>query len=173
LIEKIANKPKNGEKRLTKSDNDAENSLSEKQQFAISERRRKVASLLAQSRTESEIAQALGVNQSTISRDIQALKQDSSRFLQELAKSDLVFSFQQSIIGIEEVKRKLWDKVNSESELNPKEKLMAFRLIMIAEETKFRLLEKGPILLSYESLEEKVNRLEKEAKDAEIQGESK
>ena len=43
--------------------------------FKIEERRRKITSLLAQSMTESEIAQELGVDQSTISRDIKALKE--------------------------------------------------------------------------------------------------
>jgi IS30 family transposase len=38
--------------------------------FKIEERRRKVASLLAQSMTESEIAKQLNVDQSTISRDV-------------------------------------------------------------------------------------------------------
>jgi IS30 family transposase len=37
--------------------------------YIFRERRRKVASLLAQSLTEAEIAQELGVNQSIISRD--------------------------------------------------------------------------------------------------------
>ena len=40
--------------------------------FKIEERRRKVSSLLAQSMTENEIAQELGVDQSTISRDIKS-----------------------------------------------------------------------------------------------------
>ena len=38
--------------------------------FKIEERRRKVASLLAQSMTESEIAQELNVDKPTISRDV-------------------------------------------------------------------------------------------------------
>jgi IS30 family transposase len=42
--------------------------------FKIEERRRKVASLLAQSMTETEIAEKLSVDQSTISRDVKALK---------------------------------------------------------------------------------------------------
>lgn len=112
--------------------------------------------MLAQSRTEVEIANQLKVNQSTISRDVQALKEASGRFLDDLAKSDLVFSYQQSVRGIDEIKRKLWDKVNSDDgTFTPRDKLMGYRLIMIAEETKFRLLEKGPLLLSYESLAKK------------------
>jgi transcriptional antiterminator len=58
--------------------------------FKIEERRRKITSLLAQSMTESEIAQELGVDQSTISRDIKALKELSQQFVYDLAKSDLV-----------------------------------------------------------------------------------
>ena len=38
--------------------------------FQIEERRRKVASLIAQSMTETDIAKELGVDQCTISRDI-------------------------------------------------------------------------------------------------------
>lgn len=83
-------------------------------ELAIIERHRQVASLLAQSRNETEIANQLKVSQSTISRDIQALREASGRFLQDLAKSDLVFSYQQSIRGIDEIKRNLWDKVNSD-----------------------------------------------------------
>ena len=49
--------------------------------FKIEERRRRVASLLAQSMTETEIAQELNVDQSTISRDIKALKELSQQFV--------------------------------------------------------------------------------------------
>jgi IS30 family transposase len=44
-------------------------------------RRKKVASLLAQAATEEEIAQQIGVNQSTISRDIQHLKIQAQKFV--------------------------------------------------------------------------------------------
>jgi Trp operon repressor len=49
--------------------------------FKIEERRRKVGSLLAQSMTETEIAQELNVDQSTISRDVKALKELSQQFI--------------------------------------------------------------------------------------------
>ena len=57
--------------------------------FKIEERRRKIASLFAQSMTEEEIAYELDVDQSTISRDIKVLKQMSQQFVYNLAKSDL------------------------------------------------------------------------------------
>ena len=70
--------------------------------FKIEDRRRKVASLLAQSMTETEIAQELNVDQSTISRDVRALKELSQQFVYDLAKSDLAYYYKQSIDGIEE-----------------------------------------------------------------------
>lgn len=76
--------------------------------FKIEERRRNVASLLAQAMTEGEIAQQLNVDQSTISRDITALKEMSQQFVNDLAKSDLAYCYKQCLVGIEEVERKIW-----------------------------------------------------------------
>jgi DNA-binding transcriptional LysR family regulator len=42
--------------------------------FKIEDSRRRVASMLARSGSESEVAEQLSVDQSTISRDIKALK---------------------------------------------------------------------------------------------------
>jgi hypothetical protein len=53
--------------------------------------------------TETEIAQELNVNQSTI-RDIKMLKELSQRFVFDLAKSDLTYYYKQCIDGIEEVR---------------------------------------------------------------------
>jgi transcriptional antiterminator len=67
--------------------------------------------------TETEIAQELKVDQSTISRDIKALKELSQRFVFDLAKSDLAYYYKQCIDGIE-VRRKgfcLYHQKDSES----------------------------------------------------------
>jgi IS30 family transposase len=84
--------------------------------FKIEERRRQVASLLAQSVTESQIAKKLNVDQSTISRDIKALKQMSQQFVFDLAKSDLAYHYQQCINGIEAVRRKAWEWIRDDEE---------------------------------------------------------
>jgi IS30 family transposase len=76
--------------------------------FKIEERRRKVASLLAQSMTETEIAEQLNVDQSTITKDVKALKAMSHQFVFDLAKSDLAYYYKQLIDGIEEVKKEAW-----------------------------------------------------------------
>ena len=91
--------------------------------FEIQDRRRKVATMLAQSMTETEIAQELKVDQSTISRDIKALKELSQRFVFDLAKSDLAYYYKQCIDGIEEVRRKGWEifKGQNNNNLTPKD----------------------------------------------------
>jgi IS30 family transposase len=61
--------------------------------FKIEERRRKVRSLLAEGNTEVDIAKLLGVGQATVSRDITALKEDSQKYIYDLAKTDLAYSY--------------------------------------------------------------------------------
>lgn len=128
--------------------------------FKIEERRRKVTSLLAQSMTESEIAQELGVDQSTISRDIRALKELSQRFVYDLAKSDLAYSYKQCIDGVEEVKRRAWLMFNNNEVQNPKDKLLALKLIKECNEAKFTLFKDGPSIMNLKALEERLNKIE-------------
>jgi IS30 family transposase len=128
--------------------------------FKIEERRRRVASLLAQSMTESEIAQQLNVDQSTISRDVKALKELSQQFVYELAKSDLAYYYKQSIHGIEEAKREAWKIYHNNNDVSLKEKLSALKLIVESNEARFKLLSEGPSILVVKSLEERLNKIE-------------
>ena len=108
--------------------------------------------------TESEIAQELGVDQSTISRDIKALK-ELSQFVYDLAKSYLAYGYKQCIDGVEEVKRKAWSMFNNEL-LNPKDKLLALKLIKECDEAKFALFKDGPSIMNLKGLEERLNKIE-------------
>jgi IS30 family transposase len=138
-----------------------------KNKFKIEERRRQVASLLAQSMTESEIAQKLNADQSTISRDIKALKQMSQQFVFDLAKSDLAYHYQQCINGIEEVRRKAWELIRDDNKeeqqqrsLILKDKVLVLKLIKECEEGKFALFKDGPSILNVKSLEERIYQIE-------------
>jgi IS30 family transposase len=129
--------------------------------FKIEERRRRVTSLLAQSMTETEIAHELNVDQSTISRDVKALKQLSQQFVYDLAKSDLAYYYKQSIDGIEEAKREAWRIYrNNNNEVSLKEKLSALKLIVESNEARFKLLSEGTSILAVKSLEERLNKIE-------------
>jgi hypothetical protein len=132
--------------------------------YEIEERRRKVATLLAQSMNETEIALELSVDQSTISRDIKALKLLSQRFVFDLAKSDLAYYYKQCIDGIEEVRRKGWEifkgQNNNNSNLTPKDKLLALKIIRECNEAKFALFKEGPSIMHIKSLEERLDNIE-------------
>jgi Trp repressor protein len=117
--------------------------------YKIDERREQVASLLARSMTETQIAQALGVDQSTISRDIRALKEMSQRFIFDLARSDLAYFYKQSLDGIGEAKREAWGIFN-DSDVPVREKLLALKIIIQSDEARFKLLTEGPECHEYE-----------------------
>jgi hypothetical protein len=129
------------------------------QKFAIEERRRQVASMLARSKTESEIAKELNISQPTISTDIKALKEMSTRFVYDLARSDLAYYYKQKLDSLDEVKREAWKLYNS-SETSNKEKLLALRVIVTSDETAFKLLSEGPAILAIKSLEERLANVE-------------
>ena len=129
--------------------------------YKIEDRRRRVASLLAQSMTEMEIAKKLKVDQSTISRDIKVLKKMSQQFVYDLAKSDLAYCYKQCLDGIEEVKRRGWDIFNGmNNNLMTRDKLLALKLIMECNEAKFALFKEGPAIMQVKSMEERLANIE-------------
>ena len=105
-----------------------------------------------------EIAQQLAVDQSTVSRDIKVLKQTSQQFVYDLAK-DLAYYFKSSINGIEEAKKESW-KIFLDENVQVRDKLLALKIILTADETRFKLLSEGPALLAIKSLEDRLNRIE-------------
>jgi hypothetical protein len=127
--------------------------------FLIEERRREVSRLLCQSITETEIAKRLQVNQSTISRDIKALKEMSNTFIFNLAKSDLAFYYLQCIDGVEQVKKQTWNILNDQN-LASRDKLYALKLIKECNESKFNLFMEGPSIMKIQSLENRLIQIE-------------
>jgi hypothetical protein len=128
--------------------------------YKIEDRRRGVASLLAQSMTEKEIAKKLKVDQSTISRDIKVLKKLSQQFVYDLAKSDLAYCYKQCLDGIEEVKRRGWEIFNGMNNLTTRDKLLALKLIMECNEAKFALFKEGPAITQVKSMGERLANIE-------------
>ncbi len=117
--------------------------------------------MLAQSMTETEIAEQLNVDQSTISRDVTALKELSQQFVFDLAKSDLAYYYKQCIDSIEEVRRKVWEILrDKEQSLTLKDKLLALKLIKECDEGKFALFKDGPSIMNVKSLEERLSKIE-------------
>ena len=130
-------------------------------QFEIEERRRQVAILLAQSLTERQIATQLNVSQSTINRDVQALKEASQQFVYDLAKSDLSYYYKQSIDGLDEAKKQAWVIYSStNADVQVKDRLAALKLIADCNIKKFELLQAGPAVMTMKTMEQRLSRIE-------------
>ena len=85
---------------------------------------------------------------------------ESQQFVYDLAKSDLAYYYKQSIDGIEEAKKESW-KIYNDQTVPMREKLLALKLIIQSDETRFKLLSEGPGLLAIKSLEDRLNRIER------------
>jgi IS30 family transposase len=129
----------------------------------IEKRRKQVASLLSKSFTEDEIANQLQVTQATISRDVKILKEMSQEFVYDLAKSDLGYYYKQSINGIEEAKKESW-KIFQDDKVQVRDKLLALKIIIQSDETRFKLLSEGPSVLAVKMLEDRLSKVEHQEK---------
>jgi hypothetical protein len=137
------------------------NDNNSKSKFIIEERRRLVAKLWAQSKTETEIAGELHCNVSTISticRDIKFLKKLSQKFVFDLAK-DLGFYYKGCIDTMDQIQQKCWNIFN-DNNVSQKDKLLALKIIKETCESKFSLIEKGPSVMALNSLQERVEKID-------------
>jgi hypothetical protein len=82
--------------------------------FLIEERRRQVALLITQSMTEIEIAEKLGVDNSTISKDVKALKLISQQFIYDITKSDFTYYYKQCLDTSKLILKKQWEIFDKE-----------------------------------------------------------
>jgi hypothetical protein len=135
------------------------NNNNSKSKFIIEERRRLVAKLWAQSKTETEIARELHYNVSTICRDIKYLKKLSQQFVFDLAK-DLGFYYKGCIDTMDQIQQKCWNIYNNDDQISQKDKLLALKIIKETCESKFSLIEKGPSVMALNSLQERIEKIE-------------
>lgn len=130
-------------------------------QFKIEERRRQVANLLAQSLTERQIAQVLKTSQTTVNRDVQALKEASQQFVRNLARSDLSYYYKQCIDGLDEARKQAWVIYSStNTDVQVKDRLNALRVIVDCNVKKFELLNNGPNVMAMRVMSDRLERLE-------------
>jgi predicted transcriptional regulator len=128
----------------------------------IKERREDVLLLLTKGMKGYEIANELGVDASTVSRDIHYLIGQSQNYLNSLAKETLPFMYQTSIEGIRNVLKECWTIYNSESskEITGFHKLAALKLAKECNEALFKLTAEGPSVMYVRLLEERLARIE-------------
>jgi IS30 family transposase len=131
----------------------------------IKERRENVLVLLTKGMKGYEIAKELGVDASTISRDIHHLIGQSQNYLSSLAKETLPFMYQTSIEGIRNVLKECWsiytlDNHNNDKDITWFHKIAALKLAKECNEALFKLTAEGPSVMHVKLLEERLVRIE-------------
>ena len=128
----------------------------------IEERREDILVLLTKGIKGYEIAKKLGVDASTVSRDIHYLISQSNNYLNSLAKEALPFMYQTSIEGIRNVLKECWNiySIESNKEITLFHKLAALKLAKECNEALFKLTAEGPSVMYVRLLEERLERIE-------------
>ena len=82
--------------------------------YQIEDRRKQVAIMVTQSYTEVEIAAKLGVDNTTISKDIKALKLISQQFICDITKSDFAYYYKECLDMVRLILRKQCEIIDKE-----------------------------------------------------------
>jgi IS30 family transposase len=134
----------------------------------ISERRQRVWTCLTRGMNREEIAKELGVNTSTISRDVQYLAVESQNYLNDLAKTTLPFNYGICLDGIRNIIKQaylIYDNIvvnDDTDQIKTSDRIMTLRLIKDCHESIFELLNSGPSIMRVQVLEDKLAQLERE-----------
>jgi predicted transcriptional regulator len=78
---------------------------------------------------QEQIAQELQIDQSTVSRDLQLVQQESKNHVERYLREDILLEYLRYLIGSSEITQTLWGIVQNE-ETTKKEKLSAISLLM-------------------------------------------
>ena len=109
--------------------------------------------------TRQDIAIALKVDASTISRDIEYLTLKSQQYIDDMAKKTLPFMYQKSIEGINEALKESWHIYQQKDTVSPLVRLSALRLIKDCNEAIFGLTANGQSVLAVKKITERANAL--------------
>ena len=136
--------------------------------ITIKERRENILMLLTKGMKGYQIAKELGVDASTVSRDINYLVGQSQNYLNSLAKEALPFMYQTSIEGIKNILKECWNiytiESNSDDSKNKEitwfHKIAALKLAKECNEALFKLTAEGPSVMHLKVLEERPEKIE-------------
>lgn len=114
--------------------------------FSYENRLAKIIALLSKGLTQQEIAEQLGIHQSTISRDIHYLKQETKKQIWKYMNEDILFEYYRYLGGNNEISKKLWEIVE-DNKNSTKEQTNALSLLNQLSVKRLEILMNGPELL--------------------------
>jgi transcriptional regulator with XRE-family HTH domain len=103
----------------------------------------RIISLYSKGLTQAEIAQESKVDQSTVSRDLQFIKQEAKKKIEKYLNEDILFEYLRYLAGSNEVTRELWGIVQDEKTMT-KDKMNALSLLMQSYNKRLEMLIGGP-----------------------------
>ncbi|MGH9979395.1 MAG: hypothetical protein ACRD8Z_26700 [Nitrososphaeraceae archaeon] len=128
-----------------------------KKSYEIDKRRRQIRLMLAHGVTEQEIADKLSMDQSTISRDIQAINQ---LYQDQAEEHDLDYYYGQCTDKIQEAERLVWETYEN---LNDSEKKKHYcqtaKVIADLALARFSVLKDGPALMRIKAINKRINQV--------------
>ena len=125
------------------SENPALEDKSKEQEVA--ERREKITELLSQGWTEKRIANELDVSYPTIIRDVRYLKEQAFEWVDDIAKTGLIFEVKKSVSELDYLKTKLYGYLD-EDKLDVETKVKISRELREILDLKLNVLAQGPTL---------------------------
>ena len=108
-------------------------------------RRNKVREMITRGYSQYEITNTLRISQPTISRDIHYIQKELRKSKENYGER-LFEVYQNSLLGLDEVIKKLWTIIDS-SKTDEKEKMKAINLIIQCYKEKFEMIKSEPELL--------------------------
>jgi len=125
--------------------------------YIITERREKVFIMLSQGLTEVEIAKELNVGQSTICRDINAIKKQSYKSIEAILRDRLPYEYEKGMVSIEQLIKECWRIFYDETgQYTNKNKIDTLKLLQSAIQTRMGMLVEGPVTLKAKQIEQKL-----------------
>lgn len=102
------------------------------QQLANIERENGLSAILrlhSRGLNQEQIAQELHIDQSTVSRDLRLVQQESKNRVERYLREDILLEYLRYLVGSNEITQTLWDIVQNQA-TTKKEKLSAISLLM-------------------------------------------
>ena len=111
-------------------------------------RQAKILALHSKGLTQSEIAGKLGVDQSTVSRDLNHIKKESRNYIEKYVAETVPFEFNSCLTGLGQIIKKLWDIIEEDDgkdgTTTSKDRMAAITLLMKCYRTRLDILIGGP-----------------------------
>jgi predicted transcriptional regulator len=92
---------------------------------------------------QEQIAQELHIHQSTVSRDLHLVQQESKKHVEKYMREDILLEYLRYLVGSNEITRTLWEMVQNK-DTTRKEKMNAISLLMQMYDSRLQRLTAGP-----------------------------